>query len=340
VNIPPVVATDGTRPPETTKTRTFRAEALITVLCGWCVIQALLMAASATTHTAAAWTDVETAAVILVAATISSVAGFAFAALAGIGLAFVAQEPVRVVHTIVLCSIAIQLYSVWQLRAQIRLRAMAPMLLAGALTVPCGTWFLLHVHAITYRLGLGAFLIAYGAFSIMHSGERTIRATPLRDAVAAALAGFVGGLTAFPGALMTIWCSLRGIDKTRQRAIYQPFILAMQVVTVASLHVLGRAQVSAQHDFQFIVFAIAGAAIGFAWFRRLSAGQFRVALNVLLIVSGVGLLVAALMADGAGWRSSLDDQHRIHAAQQIASTESSLDRRRDSVYSRRRLGGP
>jgi predicted ribosomally synthesized peptide with SipW-like signal peptide len=320
MNIPPADATYRSHAPEARKTRPVRADTLIAILCGWCVIQGVLMAASATTHTAAAWTDVETAAVIIVAATISSVAGFAFAALAGIGLAFVAQEPVRVVHTIVLCSIAIQLYSVWQLRAQIRLRAMTPMLLAGALTVPCGTWFLLHVHAITYRLGLGAFLIAYGAFSVMHSGERTIRATPLRDAVAGALAGFVGGLTAFPGALMTIWCSLRGIDKTRQRAIYQPFILAMQVVTVASLHVLGRAQVGAQHDFQFVVFAIAGAAIGFAWFRRLSATQFRVALNVLLIVSGVGLLVAALMADGAGWRSSLHDQHRNHAEQRIPST--------------------
>src|SRR5215468_2304617 len=289
MNLPSISATNRSRAPEGTKARNVRPEALIAILCGWCVIQLLVMAASAATHTAAGWTDVETAAVILVAATISSVAGFAFAALAGIGLAFVAQEPVRVVHTIVLCSIAIQLYSVWQLRAHIRLRAMAPMLLAGALTVPCGTWLLLHVHATAYRLGLGAFLIAYGAFSIMHSGERTIRATPLRDAVAAALAGFVGGLTAFPGALMTIWCSLRGIDKTSQRAIYQPFILAMQMVTAASLHVLGRAQVGAQNDLQFIVFAVTGAAIGFAWFRRLSATQFRVALNVLLIVSGVGL---------------------------------------------------
>jgi uncharacterized membrane protein YfcA len=260
------------------------------------------MAASVTTQTAAAWNDIETAAVILVAATISSVAGFAFAALAGIGLAFVAPEPVRVVHTIVLCSIATQLYAVWQLRAQIRVRAMAPMLLSGALTVPLGTWFLLHVNATTYRLGLGAFLIAYGAFSILHAAERTVRVTPLRDAVAAALAGFVGGLTAFPGALMTIWCALRGIDKTSQRAIYQPFILTMQIVTAASLHVLGRAQIGAQHDLQFVAFAIAGAAIGFAWFRRLSAAQFRVALNVLLIVSGVGLFITAMMA-GAGSRS-------------------------------------
>jgi uncharacterized protein len=288
-----------------TASSTMPRRLLIAIICGWCLIQSLVMTGSAVTHTAAAWTDVETAGVVLVAATISSVAGFAFAALAGIGLAFVTQDPVRTVHTIVLCSIATQLYAVWQLRAQIRLRAMAPMLLSGALTVPCGTWLLLQVHATTYRLGLGAFLIAYGAFSVMHSGKRTIRATPFRDAAAAALAGFIGGLTAFPGALMTVWCSLRDIDKTSQRAIYQPFILAMQVVTAASLHVLGRAQIAAQHDLEFVAFAIAGAAIGFAWFRRLSATQFRTALNVLLILSGVGLLVTALMADAAGGRSSV-----------------------------------
>ncbi|HLX28267.1 MAG TPA: sulfite exporter TauE/SafE family protein [Casimicrobiaceae bacterium] len=276
------------------KTRSGRFIPLIIGLWAWCAIQALLMATSANVNATGAWGDLETAVVILVASTISSVAGFAFAALAGIGLALLTQDPVRVVHTIVVCSIATQLYCVWQLRAQIRLRVLAPMLLAGALTVPCGTWLLLHVHASAYRLGLGAFLMAYGAFSILHSPKRSIPATPLRDALVGALAGFVGGLTAFPGALMTIWCSLRGIDKTRQRAIYQPFILAMQIVTAASLHFLGRAQLGAQHDLRFVAFAIGGATIGFACFRRLSGAQFRVALNVLLIVSGVGLLATAL----------------------------------------------
>jgi uncharacterized membrane protein YfcA len=290
---------------EGAKRRIAGSATLIAGLCTWCLIQSVVMATSATNPSA--WKDIETAAVILVAATLSSVAGFAFAALAGIGLAFVTPEPVQVVHTIVLCSIATQLYAVWQLRQHIRWRAMTPMLVGGALTVPCGTWLLLHVHASTYRIGLGVFLIAYGAFSIVNSTQWSVRATPLRDAIAAAFAGFVGGLTAFPGALMTIWCSLRGIDKTRQRAIYQPFILTMQVVTAASLQILGRTQVGARHDLQFVAFAIAGAAIGFAWFRRLSATQFRVALNVLLIVSGVGLFVAALMSGGNEWHRSLHD---------------------------------
>jgi uncharacterized membrane protein YfcA len=306
-------ATDTARVVRGTKAQGVGTAALVVALGAWCVIQSAAMTASAAAHSPAAWNDLETAAVILVASTIASVAGFAFAALAGIGLAFVTHEPVHVVHTIVLCSIATQLYAVWQLRAQIRLRAMAAMLLGGAVTVPWGTWLLLHVHATTYRLGLGTFLIAYGAFSVARSPRPGVPTTPSRDAIAGALAGFVGGLTAFPGALMTIWCSLRGIDKTAQRAIYQPFILAMQVVTALSLHALAGARVGGQHDLRFVVFAIAGAAMGFAWFRRLSAGQFRVALNVLLIVSGIGLLTTALMSGGEGARGSRGDRHEAHA---------------------------
>src|SRR6516162_1157581 len=110
MNVRLIDGTERSQGPVGVKTRGVGSAALIAGLCAWCVIQSALMAASATTHTAGAWNDIETAAVILVAATISSVAGFAFAALAGIGLAFIMQDPVRVVHTIVLCSIATQLY--------------------------------------------------------------------------------------------------------------------------------------------------------------------------------------------------------------------------------------
>ncbi|MGH8713247.1 MAG: hypothetical protein ACREYB_04470, partial [Casimicrobiaceae bacterium] len=58
---------------------------------------------------------------------------------------------------------------------------------------------------------------------------------------------------------------------------------------------------------------------GVAWFRRLSAAQFRVALNMLLIMSGIGLFVAALTAGGPELRSSLGGQQGIHAAQGVAS---------------------
>ena len=73
---------------------------------------------------------------MLFAALLSSIVGFAFSAIVGSALAYFGLDPVSAVRTIVLCSCAIQLYSVWKLRASIRWRPLWLLLLSGALTVP------------------------------------------------------------------------------------------------------------------------------------------------------------------------------------------------------------
>ena len=45
---------------------------------------------------------------------------------------------------------------------------------------------------------------------------------------------------------MTIWCSMRGWDKQQQRAVYQPYILAMQLLTIICLHWLAPSR--ARHE--------------------------------------------------------------------------------------------
>ena len=77
--------------------------------------------------------DNKAAAVVLLASLVSSIAGFAFAALAGSALAYLRFDPVQAVTTMAFCSIAMQSYAVWQLRAAIRWRALKPMLAAGAI---------------------------------------------------------------------------------------------------------------------------------------------------------------------------------------------------------------
>src|SRR4051812_25107243 len=66
-------------------------------------------------------TGVTTAAmlVILGAAAISSVAGFAFSALCGAGLLHIIDSPVIVVQVMLICSIGIQSLSVWALRREV-----------------------------------------------------------------------------------------------------------------------------------------------------------------------------------------------------------------------------
>jgi hypothetical protein len=55
------------------------------------------------------------------------------------------------------------------------------------------------------------------------------------DAAIGLLGGLIGGVTAMPGAVPTIWCDLRGIPKEQQRGFVQPYIAAMQIAALAIL---------------------------------------------------------------------------------------------------------
>jgi uncharacterized membrane protein YfcA len=230
---------------------------------------------------------------MLLAALVSNVAGFAFCALAGSALAYLGTDPLCAVQAMVVASTATQLYAVWTIRDAIRWRSLGPMIAAGAVTIPLGVWLLVHVDAVYYAAGLGAFLTAYGGYLLLRRESLVVEGSPWRDAIAGALGGIAGGLAGLPGSIVTIWCGMRGWDRLRQRAVYQPYILAMQVATVACLRFQAPARSSLAHDLRYVPFALLGAVGGLAIFRRITNGQFRVAVGVLLGVSGLGLLARA-----------------------------------------------
>ena len=237
--------------------------------------------------------DGAVAAVVLMAALVSSIAGFAFAALAGSALAYLRFDPVEAVMTMALCSIAMQSYAVWQLRDRIRWRALAPMLAAGAVTTPLGVALLIHIDAKAYAAVIGALVACYGGYVLLRRRVPVIRAAAGYDALVGAIGGVIGGLSSAPGLVVTVWCSMRDGDKDRQRAMYQPFILAMQLVTVACLVSTSALHGEPWRNASLVPFALLGAVGGYALYRRLSQRQFHAALSLMLIVSGVGLLARA-----------------------------------------------
>jgi uncharacterized membrane protein YfcA len=242
----------------------------------------------------AASTLIATAAVILVAALVSSVAGFAFSALAGSALAYLGIDKVHAVQTMALSSIAIQSYAVWKIRESIRWNSLWTMLAAGGLTVPLGVWLLVHIDGVAYAAGLGLFVTIYGCYAVLRRQMRIVRGDAWGDAIAGALGGLTGGLASLPGMLVTIWCSMRGWDKRQQRAVYQPYILIMQIVTILCLQWQAPVDMHAAQDLRFVPFALLGAVGGFAAFERMTNKQFHVVVSALLVVSGVGLLSRAV----------------------------------------------
>jgi uncharacterized membrane protein YfcA len=245
-------------------------------------------------HQEGAWMASAAAGVILVASLVSSIAGFAFSALAGSALAWLGMDPLHAVQLMVLCSTASQLYAVWKIRDSIRWAPLLPLVGGGLLTVPVGVWMLRHVDAAYYVFGLGLLVVAYGCYSVFRREHWVVGGNAWLDAAVGALGGISGGLAGFPGAAVTIWCSLRGWDKVRQRAAYQPYILLMQIVALISLWWQAPGRFTAGQDLPFVPLALIGAIGGMAVFRKLSNRQFQVWVSLLLVVSGVGLLARVL----------------------------------------------
>lgn len=93
---------------------------------------------------------------------------------------------------------------------------------------------------------------------------------------------------------MTIWCGLRGWPKETQRGIFQPFILVMQLETLALLQAGGTPMVGSPVLGLYAALALGAACIGVAYFRRMTSAQFNTMVYVLLAASGAALLSGAV----------------------------------------------
>ena len=124
----------------------------------------------------------------------------------------------------------------------------------------------------TYVIVAGCFLIGYGAYTLFVRTPRLPELPPAFDTIIGLLSGLFGGMLAFPSVLVVIWTGCKGIDPQAQRAIYQPFILLMQIVAIAALMILAQTHPGSSHfvvtDLLYMPVALLGTSIGLGLFSR------------------------------------------------------------------------
>lgn len=240
---------------------------------------------------------------VFAAATLSSIAGFAFSPLCAALLLPLGGEPVGTVRIMLVCSIGIQALSVWSLRRAVAPRLLGPFLLGGLATLPLGIHLLLQLSQRRHAALMGALLIGHASWMLLRRKPVVLPRRGrwrgvLGDALAGAAGGITGGLAAFPGACVTIGCGLQGWAKERQRAVFQPYILLMQVAALAWMQLLLPAapggdawRVGLGDAASFLPPALLGTLCGLSLFHRLSDRQFGLAVNLLLIASGAALML-------------------------------------------------
>jgi uncharacterized membrane protein YfcA len=223
---------------------------------------------------------------------VAGFAGFAFSAVAGaILLHFF--HPALAIPLMMLCSVAAQLGSMAYLRNSLQWGQSLSFLLGGVLGVPVAVSLFHLFDPMLVRRCFGAFLAAYAAYMLLRPRLVLFRGGPASDTAIGFAGGVVGGLTAMPGALPTIWCDLRGMRKEAQRGVVQPFIAAMQ--TFALLLFVSRPDSLPDHLFTNVLISLPGLAlgtfVGLKLFGKVDEVLFRRVILSMLFVSGASLAV-------------------------------------------------
>lgn len=239
---------------------------------------------------------------VFLAAAVSAAVGFAFSGLCGPMLHPLTADPARAVVIMAVASLGIQALMVWRLRRELELRRVLPSLAGGLATLPIGVHLLLHLPSGAYEFAFGAFLLVYGCLMLLAPVPPAIspRFVTPGAVLAGAIGGITGGLAAFPGALVVIWYGLLGWPKTRQRAVFQPYILVMQLATLGLIpamapadgsRLLSEADPLSPMALAHLAPALLGTMLGLRLFQGLSDKAFARTVNLLLIAAGAGLVL-------------------------------------------------
>ena len=239
-------------------------------------------------------TDLLLSAAVFAGAFVSGLAGFAFSAVAGAILLRIFQ-PLEAVPLMMACSIGVQAANLWALRRNIQWGASLMLIAGGAFGIPIAVYLLQNTNTYVLRTSFGIIVSLYAGYMLFRPALARATGTAGRHLIA--LIGFggglIGGLTAMPGAVPTIWCDLRGMPKGDQRGLVQPFIAIMQLFALALL--LGHHSLSSKVVVDLAISLpalLAGTMLGIFAFRNINEVGFRRTILVVLLFSGVSLAFA------------------------------------------------
>jgi uncharacterized membrane protein YfcA len=239
-------------------------------------------------------TDVLLSVAVFAGAFVSGLAGFAFSAVAGAILLRI-FEPLEAVPLMMACSIGVQAANLWALRRDIQWGGSLLLIVGGALGIPIAIYLLQNADTYVLRVGFGILVSLYAGYMLFRPALARAGGTTgmHRTALIGFGGGLIGGLTAMPGAVPTIWCDMRGMPKSDQRGLVQPFIAVMQLFALALL--LERHSLSSKVVIDLAISLpalFAGSVLGIVAFRNINEVGFRRTILVVLLFSGASLAFA------------------------------------------------
>lgn len=224
---------------------------------------------------------------------VQGLAGFGFG-LVSLAIWSWVIEPELAVPVVVFGSLLGQLLAVGSLRQGFNWRRVRPFLLGGVLGVPTGLWLLNIMNPLLFKFGVGLLLTVYctAMLWIAHI-PRITKGGRVADGLIGWVGGTMSGFGGLPGAIPTLWCTLRGWPKDQQRTVFQAFNLFMHMLTLIAFALNGMITPEILGLFALVApVMLIPSIVGIRLYRRFSDSLFKGLVLSLLAVSGVMLLIS------------------------------------------------
>lgn len=221
---------------------------------------------------------------------ISGASGFGFALIAA-SFWLHRLSPVETTALITGCSIMVNAGLMWPMRAAIEPRRLAPFVFGGLLGVPVGVWVLTILNVNDFKIILGTFMTMFGLYILFVRRLPVFARVPLAvDISVGAAGGILSGLGGFAGVLPMIWTQLRGWPRDTARGVYQPFVLVVQIYTLALIVISQIDKMALLLIIMSIPPLAAGSWIGWQLYSRMNHDLFRKVVAAGVMVSGLTLV--------------------------------------------------
>ncbi len=240
--------------------------------------------------------------ILVTSAIMSGLSGFGFSAVGA--LCLIMLPPKLAVPLLMTLSAANQIVSLAQLRHDLKPvrewwpAGPGPYLLGGMVGVPVGLTILHSLPTTNLMLIFGGLLVLYALYSLAWPAARfTVRDHWFASTLVGLSGGVIGGFTAFPGAPVVVWSGLRHLSKQEARAIVQPYIFILQILSIVMIALQHPETFGRQYWSLVAVttpMVLLSTLLGVRLYRTLSDMNFRRITFVLLGISGAGLLIKAI----------------------------------------------
>ncbi|RYX96240.1 MAG: sulfite exporter TauE/SafE family protein [Comamonadaceae bacterium] len=175
-------------------------------------------------------------------------------------------------------------------------RVLAPFLAGGLAGIPLGLFLLPRMDVNLFKAFLGALMVVWCPAMIFSNRLPRITAGGSgANAAVGAMGGVMSAIGGFAGVIPTLWCTLRGYERDKQRAIIQNFNLSILAVTFITYLATGLISRETLPMLALVIPAmLVPSLLGARLYIGISDLAFRRIVLGLLTASGVALLMSSV----------------------------------------------